>query len=358
MFYLWRRMGEEERQRLWRLYGWYTGLMLCGSCFGAVTWAARMMALVNNFKGDHLLREGDDQALVSIALSLSWRAIFTVSYAIEFLCLSAAKLMVLDRMSDFAAPQGDGMRQRWVVWGRIVMAVVVLGNAVGLIANIAAATYFQKAAEAECTAHSLLAANNNESSSEYHEISRAESQLALSIASVQSFCEVAVLLLIIAAFVAAGLFCARRVSSALSLLDSAGPEMAAFMRMRQQVVGAAKALGRRLRREIIVATAFVFVAFALRSVFSTMSAVANRLQDPTRNCPGVFNLCDASCFNVYTHITLWMTLTPEFQLTVVLISSPIALLVALWGMTSKSMLQLMKTGRREMALMRRDLLQT
>ena len=30
----------------------------------------------------------------------------------QFMCLSAAKLMVLDRMSEFAAGRGDGMRRR------------------------------------------------------------------------------------------------------------------------------------------------------------------------------------------------------------------------------------------------------
>jgi hypothetical protein len=34
----------------------------------------------------------------------------------------------------------------------------------------------------------------------------------------------------------------------------------------------------------------------------------------------------------------WMLRTPEFQLTVALVSSPVALLVALWGMTNKSTL--------------------
>ena len=38
-----------------------------------------------------------------------------------------------------------------------------------------------------------------------------------------------------------------------------------------------------------------------------------------------------------------MFFTPEFESTIVLISSPLALLVALWGMTSKHMLQLMRS---------------
>ncbi len=39
-----------------------------------------------------------------------------------------------------------------------------------------------------------------------------------------------------------------------------------------------------------------------------------------------------------------MFYTPEFQAMVVLISSPLTLLVALWGMTSKATLLLMKSS--------------
>ena len=46
MLHLWRRMGEEERQRVWRLYGYFTGLIVTGSCVGVITWASRMMQFV------------------------------------------------------------------------------------------------------------------------------------------------------------------------------------------------------------------------------------------------------------------------------------------------------------------------
>ena len=42
-------------------------------------------------------------------MSLSWYTVYYVCYAIEFMCLSAAKRMVLDRMSDFAVLQGEGL---------------------------------------------------------------------------------------------------------------------------------------------------------------------------------------------------------------------------------------------------------
>jgi hypothetical protein len=328
-------MEEEDRGRVWRLYGWYSGLMACGSCVGAVTWAAQMISYVYSFEADS--RPNLNAEYLSLSASeRSWYAVFLVTYGIEFLCLSAAKLMVLDRMSVFAAPQGIGMRRRWAAAGRVVMAVVVLGNAVGLAANVAAAVHYQKAAHAMSAASAYYAANNTKDGEKYVSLSKEERQLGGSIVSVQMFCEVAVLLLIVVAFVAVGVLSARRVSSRLLGVDAAS---------------AAAATGRALRRRMLGTTAFVFVTFLIRSAFSTMNAVVLGLRDIDKECPGLekFTYCDA-CYNDYTHIVGWMNETPEFQSTIVLISSPVALLVALWGMTSKATLQLMKSSGQESAM--------
>ena len=99
---------------------------------------------------------------------------------------------------------------------------------------------------------------------------------------------------------------------------------------------------------MVVTTAVVFIAFVVRSVYAIMAAVARQLQDSATRCPGATSPCDPSCNNVFAHIHLWMAYTPEFQVTVILISSPLALLVALWGMTSKQTLQLVKLRQPEM----------
>ena len=106
---------------------------------------------------------------------------------------------------------------------------------------------------------------------------------------------------------------------------------------------------------MVITTAVVFVAFVVRSVQSTMFAVARQLQDTAdgaRRCPGV-TPCDPSCFNEFTHINTWAGRTPEFQVTVVLVSSPLTLLVALWGMTSKQTLHAMKSKEQEVPLRQR-----
>jgi hypothetical protein len=326
---------------VWSLYGRFCGLMVCGSCFGVVTWAARMMNLENGFNSnDAFSRRDFVQHWSLVAPTNSWAAVFHVMYAIEFMCLSAARLMVLDRMSDFAAGQDEVARQRWAAGGRMVMAVVVLGNAVGLAANVAAAVHFQRAAEAASTASALFAANSTQLANESASLSRTEAQLSISITAVQSFCEVAVLLLIVAAFVAVGVACARVVSSKLLAVDAASASAAA---------------GRELRRQMVITTVVVFVTFVVRSVQSTMIALARQLQGSTRRCPGVTTLCDASCHNVFTHINHWAGNTPEFQVTIVLVSSPLTLLVALWGMTSSQTLHAMKSKVQEVPLMQRVL---
>jgi hypothetical protein len=341
MLYLWWRMAEEERRRVWSLYGWFCGLMVCGSCFGAVTWTARMVNLGYFYTGRDALSRGDRVQHASfLALSDSWSILFFVMYAIDFLCLSAARLMVLDRMSDFAAGQDEGTRKRWAAGGRMVMAVVVLGNAVGLVANVAAAVQFQRSSDSASTASALFAANSTQAALESILLSQKESQLASSIVAVQLFCEVAVLLLIVAAFVVTGVACARVVSAKLLAVDAAS---------------ASAATGRELRWQMVVSTVVVFVAFVIRSVQSTINAVSRQLQDRANQCPGVTNLCDSTCYNVFTHIFWWIVFTPEFQVTVVLVSSPLTLLVALWGMTSKQTLQAMKSKEQEVPLMQRVL---
>jgi len=103
--------------------------------------------------------------------------------------------------------------------------------------------------------------------------------------------------------------------------------------------------GRDLRLRLQGTAGFVLVAFLLRLVFSTMNAVAFQLRNTNTLCPD--GPCGA-CQNAYYHITQWASYTPQFQLTVVLVSSPVALLVALWGMTSTSTLQTMTLTQREL----------
>jgi hypothetical protein len=341
MLYLWRRMGEEDRGRLWRLYGWFSGLMTCGSCFGAVAWAANMMSFVKFYQGTGTADLAQQMSL--LAHSYSWFPAFLVMYAVEFLCMCAANLMVLDRLSVFVALQDAGLPKWWATAGRAVMAAVVLGNAVGLAANAAAAVHYHRAAQAYSAASAFYASNSTDGALYSVSLSNQQRQLAGSILSVQSFSEVAVLLLIIVAFAVIGALSMRQLSASMAKFDETAQLVSAGSVLRSQM-SKATAAASALRPQILGTTGFIFVTFFLRSVLSTIYAVANQLRRVDSTCPGKASRCDASCYNVYTHITQWMNFTPEFQVLIVLVSSPVAQLVALWGMTSKATLLLMKSS--------------
>ena len=62
MFFRWWRLDEDDKQRVWLLYGWFTALVCFGSCFGAVAAAARMQgtAALATVNEDYSLRlQGD-----------------------------------------------------------------------------------------------------------------------------------------------------------------------------------------------------------------------------------------------------------------------------------------------------------
>ena len=145
----------------------------------------------------------------------------------------------------------------------------------GLASNAAAAVHYQKAAQANSAASAYFAANNTKDGLSFRLLGQEELRRGGSIASVQAFSEVAVLLLIVVAFVAYGVLSARRMSATLLGVDAAS---------------AAAATGRALRWRMIGTTAFVFVAFVLRAAFATMFAVALQLRGTvTESCPGI---CD------------------------------------------------------------------
>ena len=85
---------------------------------------------------------------------------FRVTYAIEFFCLSVAKLLVLDRMLTFSAAKEQGRAERLSNGRRVVMILVVTGNLVGLGSYIASAVFYKEAGDLAAAAAAGYAANS------------------------------------------------------------------------------------------------------------------------------------------------------------------------------------------------------
>jgi hypothetical protein len=158
---------------------------------------------------------------------------------------------------------------------------------------------------------------------------------------------------------------------------SQSPHLAAKpMTEGRRLLAAAMAEGRRLQLKILSTTVFVFVSFLMRSAQATMMALAFSLRDygsdNGKTCAAVTSDCDASCcqcYNTYTFITVWYVVpflqcvpsvllnifcrygsTPEFRPTIALFSSPVTLLVLLWGMTTDRIWKRLKPDEQETSL--------
>jgi hypothetical protein len=141
-------------------------------------------------------------------------------------------------------------------------------------------------------------------------------------------------MLTITAFSTVGVFSAQVIASAMRTLLTAQERVVSISgaagEQGRQLVAAASLQGRQLQRKVIGTFVFVFITVLVRSVFTFIYAVAQALDDNYHPC--AINFCDP-CHNVYTNIHGWILYTPAFQQVPTLIASPIALLVALWGMS-------------------------
>jgi hypothetical protein len=125
-FAMWKRADADLRSRVWRRYGWFSALAFFGSCAGLVTavgdnqfrYAHRVVAFlfVDN-PCEKILNNPDDspewiQALIAcfqgdisdVSLWMYRLSVSPVPYAIEFLCICCANLLVRMHFPQFPRP--------------------------------------------------------------------------------------------------------------------------------------------------------------------------------------------------------------------------------------------------------------
>jgi hypothetical protein len=80
------------------------------------------------------------------------------------------------------------------------------------------------------------------------------------------------------------------------------------------------------RRRLVIACVVVLVTFPARAAFDLLRAYSVFNAQPSPSCVGNCEPCQSDRFI----INMWIALTPEFQSTVVALSSPLPLFVSLW----------------------------
>jgi hypothetical protein len=153
----------------------------------------------------------------------------------------------------------------------------------------------------------------------------------LTFAGYGSICEGCSLVIMLVSFVVAGALCIRRFyTGATNNSTEAGRR------------------NNKVRLQIIATVSTVFATFLIRAVYAAaLAASRQRTSIMTRIIPDYKSACNYQkfsgacdpCQGLGLIVQIWLELSPEFSFTVFLLSSPVTILVALWGMTTESFLE-------------------
>ena len=227
---------------------------------------------------------------------------------------------------------------RVILIGRALLGVVALGSFIGFCCNVAAAVFFAKAS-------ALYADPATPDLDAIHEVSK-----GLELAAVYLVFEALCLLLIVIVLAAVGLLGARSLNAALSAVESQRilafgvslkSNTTGFDQSADKQLQRAVSISRRLKRQILGTVGVVLVSFVMRAGITSMFMAANAFQNSDKKCDNYAGRC-SSCYNDYSKMLIWFVYTPSFQLTVTMISQPVALIVSLWGMSSGHTLEIMR----------------
>lgn len=337
-FLRWTRWSQEEKANGWRLYGWFTGLAALGSVAGALAYGCRVGQLRMFYIAEEL-ETSESSASVQDkdairAESRRFAAAHFALFPLELFFVVTTQLILLSRMQHFVLAKVR-QPQRWMQARRYLLAIITFLNVLGICGNFAASFYYYQAAALSSDAARAYSANSTLLGDVLRADANQKHSLAGSVASIQRFSEVCSLLVIILVFLIAGFFGVRAIIAALRLLLDAGQKLDSITGelgdQARDLVQSASAQGRALHLKVTATTAYVFLSLLLRAVFTMLYAVAQALQNNGDACASSW--CDP-CKNVHSNIHGWILYTPSFQNMCMLVASPIAMLVGLWGMSN------------------------
>lgn len=221
----------------------------------------------------------------------------------------------------------------WTKAGRILLIIVVLCNVVGGVGNLAAVAYYVESSDVY-----IKAASTNSSDDRFQ--ARELRNKGTTAVAAHLVCELIVLLIVISCFLVAGIASTRRIQASMTSLRAlASSEVSSDV--SSEAFRRSMETGVRLRRQTVATVAAIFVSFLLRVIYNVMFAVANTLNNSSIQCNNFTDRC-STCYNNYTFMQIWMLYTPEFNYGIMFVAQNVALLVALWGMTSGKALSVLR----------------
>lgn len=270
-----------------------------------------------------------------------------------------ALMLVLHRVKGFAfgthqARTEQQQRVKRIVVRSFVGAISLL-IALSISSCFAASAYFYKGASLNAAAANAFSMDDSVEGNELRQEARETQSRGDAVISIARWADVCMLLMTITAFVAMTVLCSKVFTSALHTLFAAekkmtemmeaGPVAAGSIAQGRKLIVDASNEGRILRRKIITTFTFAFLSLILRTVLTLMYALASSGQNNSNTC--AFSYC-ATCKNVWSNVHGWLLYTPSFQMLAVFVSSPVTMMVSLWGMSGVGALEDLTVAQTQM----------
>ncbi len=275
------------------------------------------------------------------SLRYKYSALYHFFFPMELFFFVAANLLVLHRMQhqyrlrneDSGIEISSSKLSLWPV--RLFYGAVMVCNLTGFIGNVVATVQWSQAGDLYNQAAEDFLAENVSAGLSRLQLARAMVSTSANTSSIQRFCEAIALLTTSVAFLLAAIRSHRIIATALGALS-------AFIMSRDRSrvelavnhsIDTARSMiekGAVLQQKIWTTFLFLALLVLARSAFSVLTALTQGFQDIGNTCS--IDPCDP-CKNEFTHMHYWVLYTPALQQTVILLTSPISMLIALWGMS-------------------------
>ncbi len=344
------RLRDEQKKLLWPLYGRFTLSAFVSCCFGIFLVSVRIFQFENalklldatdrvaamNLSSQRPSTPQDLEALArysdSVAEDTYWQSLITIQEGCELIAISWAKLAVLERITHSAVSSARGVPRRWVVAKWTSMAIITSLLLTALCSRVAVRVMYHQFRAYHISASSEFRSNNRDGAVQL--ISDASASSIQKATGIFNICDAVCLCYIVVAFLLVAGFCAGRIKRIVQLPSSTSGTI------NRNQNGEMKAVMWR----VIATCAVVFVSLLLMAIVTTTYAVSMFEKQNGEDCQhfaSISDVCDP-CHDEPVLVLHWTYFNPEFLILGYYLSSPIALLVALWGMTSTRLLRALR----------------
>jgi hypothetical protein len=351
----WHRLQKEEKSHLWPLYGWFTGFACIGSLLGVFLVSVAILHrrnLVEVFDEIHelsllssmnvteaqqiqLLKNSESLVYLHTSRNLFYGSVLIVPEGFQIYFLTMAKMMVLDRITRAALSSTHGLPFRWQMFKRSTMVFILMLLSISFSCRLVVGYFFGQLAPLYEEAAAFIL--DDKSLDDFQVRSEKIQQQIHTVYTVSNICESIALIYIVFVFLLIAGFCAGRIKR---ILHSPGAPTAAdpssFLTLNAEL---------KIIMKQVVATCFI-VFLSLVSMAFVVTVELFTFIEGVGECgdAAVEDFCDP-CHATNEMIYLWFIYTPEFTILGFYFPSPLALLVALWAMTSKRLLLALKRSR-------------